>query len=459
LSSPIFSNFALQLGVWENKRLLSQSRIFKTWWPLAASWLLMSIELPAMSAVVARLPNAEVNLAAYGGIVFPLAMIIESPIIMLLAASTALSKDWGSYLKMRRFMMVTSAVMTAVHILVAFTPLYDLVARHLLGVPAEIIEPGRVGLMIMLPWTWAIAYRRFNQGVLIRFEHSQTIGVGTGIRIGANLIVLTIGFLTSTIPGIVVATSAVICGVVSEAIYVGIVVRPVLKNELKLAPPLAVPLTFAAFMDFYIPLAMTSLLILLVQPIGSAAISRMPRAIESLAAWSVVSGLTFMVRSPGIAYNEVVVALLDRPRSSASLLRFALILISITSLLLLVVTATPLAWLWFSEISGLNPELASLAKTGLWLTLPGPALAVLQSWYQGAVLHDRRTRGIIEAVVIFLITSTAVLWAGAAWGKVTGLYVALAAFSAAGITQTLWLWSISRPAIRAARQRDAVVES
>ena len=76
-------NFALQLGVWENKRLLSQSRIFKTWWPLAASWLLMSIELPAMSAVVARLPNAEVNLAAYGGIVFPLALIIESPIIMM----------------------------------------------------------------------------------------------------------------------------------------------------------------------------------------------------------------------------------------------------------------------------------------------------------------------------------------------------------------------------------------
>ena len=104
--------------------------------------------------------------------------------------------------------------------------------------------------------------------------------------------------------------------------------RPVLKNELKLAPPLPVPLTFAAFLDFYIPLALTSLLNLLVQPIGSAAVSRMPRPIESLAAWSVVSGLIFMLRSPGIAFNEVVVALLDRPRSSASLWRFAVILIA-----------------------------------------------------------------------------------------------------------------------------------
>ena len=50
----------------------------------------MGAEGPAIAAVVARLPNPRINLAAYGGIVFPLALIIESPIIMLLAASVAL---------------------------------------------------------------------------------------------------------------------------------------------------------------------------------------------------------------------------------------------------------------------------------------------------------------------------------------------------------------------------------
>ncbi len=436
--------------------MLSLRRIYSTWWPLAASWLLMSVELPAMSAFVARLPDAEINLAAYGGIVFPLALIIESPILMLLSASTALSKDWGSYIKIHRFMMVTSAIMTSIHFLIAFTPLYDWIVINILGAPAEIIEAGRIGLQIMLPWTWSIAYRRFHQGVLIRFEHSRAIGIGTGIRISANLAVLTLGYLAGDISGIVVATSAVICGVVVEAIYVGIVVRPVLNNELKLAPPLPVPLTFAAFMDFYIPLALTSLLNLLVQPIGSAAVSRMPRPIESLAAWSVVSGLIFMLRSPGIAFNEVVVALLDRPRSSAPLWRFAVILIAVSSLLLLLITATPLAWIWFSGVSGLSFELAMLATTSLWLALPGPALAVLQSWYQGAMLHDRRTRGITVAVVIYLIVSAAVLWAGAAWGGAPGLYVALAAFISVGLAQTLWLWYASRPAIRKVRQRDGL---
>ncbi|HEY5572580.1 MAG TPA: hypothetical protein VIK64_06135, partial [Anaerolineales bacterium] len=148
---------------------LPARRIVHTWWPLAASWLLMGAELPALSAVVARLANPEINLAAYGGVVFPLALIIESPIIMLLAASTALSKDWNSYRKLYRFMMVSGAGLTVLHILVAFTPLYYVVVETILGAPQEIVEPARTGLMIMTPWTWSIAYRRFHQGVLIRF--------------------------------------------------------------------------------------------------------------------------------------------------------------------------------------------------------------------------------------------------------------------------------------------------
>ena len=176
---------------------LSTQRIFHTWWPLAASWLLMGIELPVISAVIARLVNPEINLAAYGGVIWPLALIIESPIIMLLAASTALSKDWAAFIKIRRFMMIASAFLTLLHILIAFTPLYYFVVRQVMGVPEEVVEPARVGLMIMTPWTWAIAYRRFLQGVLIRFGHSRAVSTGTMIRLSADLTVLAIGYVVN----------------------------------------------------------------------------------------------------------------------------------------------------------------------------------------------------------------------------------------------------------------------
>jgi hypothetical protein len=434
---------------------LSIRRVFQTWWPLAASWILMGAELPALAAVIARLAEPEISLAAYGGVVFPLALIIEAPVIMLLAASTALSKDWGSYLLLRRFTMRSGALLTALHVLVAFTPLYYVVVEGIIGAPQEIVEPAHLGLMIMTPWTWAIAYRRFHQGVLIRFGHSRAVGLGTVLRLCADAVVLIIAYSAGTIPGIVVATSAVIAGVLTEAVYVGLIVQPVLRDQLSPAEPLQPPLTFRAFLDFYLPLAMTSLLILLVQPMGAAALSRMPRALESLAVWPVVSGLVFMLRSLGIAYNEVVVALLDEPRSSYNLRRFATLLTTLTTLLLVIIAATPLAVIWFGRVSGLSAALVVLSHTSLWLALPLPGLNAMQSWYQGALVHIRSTRSVTEAMGIFLVITTTILSAGVAWGKITGLYIGLVAFGLGSLAQTAWLWYRSRPVMRHLASRDA----
>jgi len=442
-----------------NHQQLPMKRIISTWWPLAASWLLMGIELPGISAIIARLPYPEINLAAYGGIVFPIALIIESPIIMLLPASTALSKDWDSYGKIRRFMMVLSACLTLIHILIAFSPLYYFVVEKIIQAPEAIVEPARIGLMIMTPWTWSIAYRRFNQGVLIRFGHSRTVGIGTVIRLSANWLILVAGFSLGDIPGIVVGTSAVAFGVVCEAIYIGLAVQPVLKGELRYAPPVEEPLTLDSFLKFYIPLALTSLMMLLANPIGSAAISRMPNALDSLAVWPVISGLIFMFRSFGIAYNEVVVALIDQQGSSSNLHRFTAILAVTTSVALFVIVITPLSSFWFQQISALSNKLTEMATYAIWFALPLPALSVLQSWYQGAILYGRKTRGIIESIVIYLATNILILIAGTVYGQMAGIYIGLAALTISTLTQTGWLWYRSLPIINKVQERDALARS
>ena len=421
-------------------------QVLRTWWPLAISWLLMAAESPAVSAIVARLSNPEINLAAYGGLMWPLALIIESPILMLLSASTALSKDWDSYRKLRRFTMRAGALLTALHVLIVFTPLYYVVAVRLVGAPAEIVEPARLGLKVMIPWTWAVAYRRFNQGVLIRFGHSRAVGLGTLVRLCTDALALTAGYLVGTIPGVAVAGGTLLAGVLSEAIYSGIRVRPVVHGPLLQAPPVEQPLTLRGFISFYTPLALTSLLNLLAEPIGSAALSRMPGALESLAVWPVVGGLVFLLRSLGYGYNEVVIALLDEPRAARNLRRFTALLAILTTGMLAVIAATPLATFWFGTASALDPRLVTLARQSLWLALPVPGLTALQSWYQGAIVHSRRTGGITEAVATYLVGSGVILWAGVIWGRVTGLPVGLAAITVGRLAQTVWLWYRSRPA-------------
>ena len=436
---------------------LSQKRIFKVWLPLAASWLLMGAELPILSAFVARLAEPEINLAAYGGIVFPLALIIEAPVIMLLAASTALSKDWASYQKLRTYMLLSGALLTTLHLLITLTPAYYFVVNSLLGAPAEIIEPARLGLLIMTPWTWTIAYRRLNQGVMIRFGHSDIVGVGTALRLTVDVLVLVLGFMLK-LPGIVVATSAVASGVTSEAIYSGIRIRPILNAELRPAPVVEPALTYRGFAAFYIPLVMTSLLTLLIQPMGSAALGRMPLALESLAVWPVVSGFIFMLRSMGVAFNEVVVALVDEPLSVKPLRRFTTILSLATTGTILLIAATPLSRIWLQDISALSPSLAVLARNGLWLGFLLPGLNTMQSWFQGVLLNSGRTRGISEAVFVFLLATGAVLAFGVISGKTTGLYIGLLAFSTGMALQSVWLFVRSRAPMRKLIARDAAAE-
>ncbi len=427
---------------------LSHRQIFQAWWPLAISWALMAVELPVLSAVIARLADPEVHLAALGGVVLPVALVVESPIIMLLVASTALSKDWDSYLRLRRFMMWAGAALTGVHMLVVFTPLYFVLVETLIQVPKAVVGPARIGLIIMLPWSWAIAYRRFNQGVLIRFGYSRSVGKGTAIRLAADALVLSVGSLLGSFSAIVVATSAISAGVLTEALYVRYRVRPVLAEHLKKQAVFRSALTLSSFARFYTPLALTPFLTLVAQPVGAAALSRMPQALESLAVWPMVFGLIFLVRSIGFAYQEVVVAVLDEPEAGRRLKQFTLFLTSGATLFLLLVSATPLAGWWFETVSGLRPSLSRMASYGLMFGLLIPGLGVLHNWYQGILVHARRTRPITESVAIFLLSSSAILWLGVQHAQLTGLHIGLVAFTVGAVFQAAWLWVQSRKSER-----------
>ena len=74
---------------------LTYKKIFYFWLPLAATWLMMSVEGPYLAALIARSPEPKFNLAAYG-VAYSLALIIEAPIIMIMSASVALVKNKDS---------------------------------------------------------------------------------------------------------------------------------------------------------------------------------------------------------------------------------------------------------------------------------------------------------------------------------------------------------------------------
>ena len=91
--------------------------LFKTWWPIAISWVLLALEPMFFSSVISRFPNAKVNLAAYGNVAWMLPIVIQSPIMLIQAASATLCKDKETFYKLRKFANWMSVGLTAIHVL------------------------------------------------------------------------------------------------------------------------------------------------------------------------------------------------------------------------------------------------------------------------------------------------------------------------------------------------------
>jgi progressive ankylosis protein len=417
--------------------------VFRSWWPLAASWLLMATEPTLIGAFVSRLPDADIHLAAWGGIVFPVALLVEAPIIMMLAASTALSRDWQSYVWLRRATSWSGFALTVVHALLAFTALYDHVVVAAIGPPEEIIEAGRLGLRLMLPWTWAIADRRFHQGLLIAFGRSRSVGLGTAVRLVVTVSALVACYVSGALPGIAVAGLAVSIGVIGEMVAARVSARSVTRGPLRDATAPVDPLRLGRFVGFYLPLALTPLLTLATQPIGSASLSRMPDDLRALAIWPILNGLVFLSGAAGVAHNEVVVHLAGRRGARPVLRRFLMLLAFGSSALLLLVATTPLLDAYFGGFSDLRDDQVEIVRRVLWIAVPMPALTALRSHLQGLLVHARRTRGVTEAVVVFLCVALAVLMGGVYGQWDPSLAVILAALVLGSAAQCAWLgWRV-----------------
>jgi hypothetical protein len=375
-----------------------------------------------ITAVVARLPDPELQLAAWG-VAFAISILVQSSSTVLLPTSTAWARDGATYRRLRRYAWIVLAGLTSLHALVALTPLYGLVIDRAMGIPPEVSAAARVALIVMLPWTVGTGYRRFLQGVMIRHGRSSVVIWGTLVRLATGAAVL------------------------AEMAYTQVRAVPVVRRYLPPGPEPAHPLTFERFFGFFAPLVVMTLLSTLVMTLVTTGLGRMPSPLASLAVWPVLFGLLMMFQSAGFAYTEVVISLLRRPGAVAVLRRFTAGLVVGTTVALLLVALTPLARLWFVHVAGLPEPLAELARAGLLGAAAVPALRVALSWYQGAIMYGERTRGIMASVVAYLGVAALVLVAGAAWGGAPGVYVGVAALTLAMAAQAAWLALWARPVL------------
>ncbi len=407
---------------------MEHRRIFRFWAPLAATWIMMSVEGPLLAALIARLEDPKFNLAAYG-VAFSFALIIEGPVIMIMSASTALVRDLRSYRLLRNFTWVLIGAVTFAMLGFLARPVFHAVAVDAIGLPDQAARLTRTALFLLLPWPGMIGYRRLYQGILIGRGRTRLVAYGTVIRlIGMTLTAVFLYVFTAT-AGACLGAASLTMGVTLEAIASRWMCRSDLKSlSRENVDPGVLQLSYRYIWLFYYPLALTSMLSLGIHPLITFFMGHSRLSIESLAVLPVVNSLVFLFRSLGLAYQEVGIALIGKELRNYQALRdYAFLLMGAATAGLGLVAFTPLQHLWFAGVSGLSPDLSDLAGNATRILVFLPALSVLLAFQRAMVVNLRITRFVTVATLIEVTAIALGLWVGIYRYGMVGVFAAATA--------------------------------
>lgn len=340
-----------------------------------------------------RFPNSEMTLAVIG-VTKSIAVCLESPIITILHASTALSVDRSAHKALRRFTSLLSLCLTLIFVGLCYEPISLWLFCTIFGFTPDVASIARFALVFMIPWPAAIAFRRFFQGILIRNRQEKEMSIAAGLRLTFTVLTLMIGYRLQ-FDAIVVAVISLIGAVVVEALVVIFYARALPTSS----PPNAnLPTTTKEVARYYLPLGATSIVVWFGKAALVAVIAHAHDGMLAIAAWTAASGLFLPIANSTRMLQQVVIA---EPKVSRSVLfRFSLGVGLLASIPLVGLGFTFFGEQLLEVLVGTNNELISAVIPSLKILFVLPALVAIQNYLQGQLIVLRASWWINFGAVI-----------------------------------------------------------
>jgi hypothetical protein len=125
----------------------------------------------------------------------------------------------------------------------------------------------------------------------------------------------------------------------------------------------------------------------------------------------VITSLTFLFRSIGLSYQEAAIALLDGTRENfRRVSAFAAAVGTAATAALALIAFTPLANVWFRDVSGLSPELAAFSVVPLRIFCTIPFFSMQLAYQRAILVFGRATKSVTVSTMIEVATIVAALY-------------------------------------------------
>lgn len=375
------------------ERGLSLSSLLKFYWPLAVSWLFMSMETPLAISILSRMRDEVENTAVFLPMM-AISLFIEGPVIDLLATATTFGRSRTSYRRLRSFSLWLMIWCTVIHSLVALTPIYGWVTGNWLGLRPELMDSLRPALIWMIPWSAFIGWRRFRQGILIRSGETRPIGIGTVIR-AATIFGVGLALSYGPLPGIQVIAIALSTSVAIEAAFIHFASSRTVRTQLPETTPEELQTGYLStrfLLLFHVPLALTTMLHLSSSQLAAKTLSMTQDAVLTMAAWQTASSLVFLHRALTFALPEMVISLATDTRKEQILGRFCVGIGAVLSGIMLLLWGTGASrWIMLGPL-GTTPQVAEMAQLSYLACAILPLLTAYGAYYRGLLTAGRLTR-------------------------------------------------------------------
>ncbi len=357
--------------------------LWRQFYPLAMSDFTMALGDTLRTIALGRFPNPEVTFAVIG-VVKSIAVCLESPIITILHASTALSVDRQSHRALGRFTCILSGLLTLIFLSLCVQPLSGWLFCDVFGLAPSVAELAIVALIFMVPWPASIACRRFYQGILIRNRQEKEMSYAAIMRLAFTALVLMIGYRLE-LDAILIAVISLVGAVILEALVVVYCTRSVPLAQSVDKSRGNFPLTVKGIAKYYVPLGSTSVAVWVGRAALVAVIAHANDGMLAVAGWTVASGFFLPIANSTRMLQQIVIAA-PKHVSHRLLFRF--------SLIIGVCACLPMMFLAFAA-PGTNLLLILMGDNNLMLgaLLPSlqvlfflPGLVALENYLQGRLI-------------------------------------------------------------------------
>jgi hypothetical protein len=389
--------------------------------PLGFSGFMMTLDLPIVNAVLNRLPNPTVSVAALR-VAFSMALVYEAAHISMIDVSTAMSSDRQVFAMLRRFYVVMAAVLLLVASIVVFSPIYDFIVRDLMGIPGSVAEAARPAAWAFLLWPIPIGWRRLCQGALIRSGESKPVGAGGLVRMGSLVVgLIFFGWLGTSVVHIepaAIAVLAMLVSVTAEAVAVQGWTNRILRAMPETTPGKPAP-TYRDIWRFCFPLTTTSIMSTLMQPLLTAGIASAAVAwaspngpVVAVASYAVAWSLAVLVFGPTLSMTQAAIAW-NKSHDASVRERGPRVILGVgvgLAVLMAIVSFTPVVYWFFTAVLDAPPVTAALAVDVTRWFIPMPILHATSYMLRGKLIAMGRPTIIRRAQLIDLVILFAIVF-------------------------------------------------